>query len=191
MQLLQKTGGGVSNFPAGLPLSWHLVQVAFRPIPIPTPIPFPFILLQHSPTQRHPHNSFLLNQLRRLSIATEGVPHRGILVIATQSNRSKRVQRSLPYIVTSLLPYLSARIARLLLHCSSHGTPTPRPALPGKRPMARRDRTRHSRFAPLHRAAPGDEHRLRVPAGSGRAFYASPDSWGRSTLLDRNWFGPW
>ncbi len=78
----------------------------------------------------------------------------------------------------------------LLLHCSLHGTATPRPALPGKRPMARRDRARHPCLTTFHRAAPGDARRLRVPAGSGRAWFASPGSWGRSTLLDRNWFGP-
>jgi hypothetical protein len=56
-----------------------------------------------------------------------------------------------------------------LLHCFPHGTPTPRPTLPGKSPVARRDRARHSRFAAFHRAAPA----------------------GRSALLDRNWRRPW
>ncbi len=53
-----------------------------------------------------------------------------------------------------------------LLHYSTHGTPTPRPTLPRRSPLARRDCSRHSRFAAFHRAAPA----------------------GRSTLLDRNWF---
>src|SRR6266436_4718974 len=38
MQHLQKTGGGVSNFPARLPLSRRLPRLAFRPIPIPYPL---------------------------------------------------------------------------------------------------------------------------------------------------------
>src|SRR5712664_4431899 len=83
---------------------------------------------------------------------------------------------SRPYLVTSLLPYLSRRIARLLLHCSTHGSPTTRPTLPRRSPLARRDRTRHSRLPALHCA-----RRRR------RAFLASPDSSG-SALLDRNWF---
>src|SRR5882762_4404996 len=37
-------------------------------------IPCVFILLQHSPAQRHSNNSFPINQLRTLFIATEGVP---------------------------------------------------------------------------------------------------------------------
>ena len=83
----------------------------------------------------------------------------------------------LPYLVTSLLPYLPARLTCLLLHCSTHGSPTPRPTLPRRSPLARRDRARHSRLPALHCAA-----RRR------RAFLASPDSSG-SALLDRNWFG--
>src|SRR5882762_11186798 len=37
-------------------------------------IPCVFILLQHSPAQRHSNNSFPINQLRTLFVATEGVP---------------------------------------------------------------------------------------------------------------------
>jgi len=96
-------------------------RVSPYPYSLP-PIPFPFILLQGSPTQRHQHNSFLLNRLHTLSIATEGVPHRGILVIATQSNRSSRAQRPLPYIVTSLLPYLARRASRACQWSSVRGT---------------------------------------------------------------------
>src|SRR5712692_2316606 len=48
---------------------------------------------------------------------------------------------------------------------SPHGSPTTRPTLPRRSSLARRDRARHSRFAPFHRPAPA----------------------GRSTLLDRNW----
>ncbi len=62
---------------------------------------------------------------------------------------------------------------------STHGTPTPRPTLPRRSPLARRNRARHSRFAPFN-CAP----RWR------RAFFASPDSSG-STLLDRNRRRPW
>jgi|SRR5712664_3807528 len=54
-----------------------------------------------------------------------------------------------------------------LLHCSTHGSPTPRPTLPRRSPLARRDRARYSRFAAFHSAAPAR----------------------RSTLLDRNRFG--
>src|SRR5713226_6000798 len=82
-----------------------------------------------------------------------------------------------PYLVTSLLPYLPARLTCLLLHCSTHGSPTTRPTLSYRSPLARRDCARHPRFAALH-CAPCRR----------RAFFASPDSSG-STLLDRNWFG--
>ena len=71
-----------------------------------------------------------------------------------------------PYLVTSLLPYLWRRSPRRLLHCCTHGTPTPRPTLPRRSPLARRDCARHSRFRAFHRSA------------SAR----------RPTLLDRNWF---
>ena len=74
---------------------------------------------------------------------------------------------SLPrYLVTSLLRYLSARFARLLLHCSTHGSPTSRPTLPRRSPLARRDRARYSRLAAFH----------------------SSTSARRSALLDRNRF---
>ena len=53
----------------------------------------------------------------------------------------------------------------LLLHCSTHGSPTPRPTLPRRSSLARRNRARHSRLP---------------------AFYC-PASQGRQTLLDRNW----
>ena len=72
-----------------------------------------------------------------------------------------------PALFSSILRYLSARFARLLLHCSPHGTPTPRPTFPRRSSLARRDRARHPRLAAFHRSAPA----------------------GRSTLLDRNWFG--
>ena len=134
----------------------------------PTPYPLFFHTLVHSPTQRHWHNSFPVNQLRTLFIATEGVPlsphlgSRHSTPIVTLY-----VQRSfLPYLVTSLLRSISPRFARLLLHCSPHGSPTPRPTLPRRSPLARRDRTRHSRFTAFHGAA----------------------ATGRSALLDRNWF---
>src|SRR5712664_277410 len=77
----------------------------------------------------------------------------------------------LRYVLTSLLPYfllpyLSQRSPRRLLHCSIHGSPTPRSTFPRRSSLARRDRARHPRFAALHRAAPAR----------------------RSALLDRNWF---
>jgi len=50
-----------------------------------------------------------------------------------------------------------------------HGTPTPRPTLPRRSPLARGDCARHPRFATFHR----------------------PASQGRPRLLDRNWFGAW
>src|SRR6266446_2613086 len=56
-----------------------------------------------------------------------------------------------------------------LLHCFTHGSPTPRPTFPRRSPLARRDRACHSRFAAFH----------------------CPASQGRSALLDRNWFGAW
>ena len=152
----------------------------------PAPYPLCFHTLAHSPTQQHWHNSFPLNQLRTLFIATEGVPSHRILDLATRRQLSHYASNalffltSLPrYPVTCLLRYLSARFARLLLHCSPHGSPTPRPTLPRRSPLARGDCARHSRFAALH-CAP----RRR------RAFFASPDSSG-PTLLDRNWFGAW
>ncbi len=78
-----------------------------------------------------------------------------------------RVTRHWPrYLVTSLLPYLPARLTCLLLHCSTHGSPTTRPTLSYRSPLARRDCACHPRFAALHRSAPA-----RRPA-----------------LLDRNWF---
>ena len=133
------------------------------------PYPLFFHTLAHSPAQRHWHNSFPVNQLRTPFIATEGVPlsphlgSRHSTPIVTLD-----VRRSfLSYLVTSLLRYLSARFARLLLHCSTHGTPTPRPTFPRRSSLARRDRARHSGFAAFHCAAPA----------------------GRSALLDRNWFG--
>ena len=71
------------------------------------------------------------------------------------------------FFLTSLpLSYLSLRSPRRLLHCSIHGSPTPRPTFPRRSPLARRDRARHPRFTALHRAAPAR----------------------RSTLLDRNRF---
>src|SRR5882762_2608403 len=125
-----------------------------------TPYPLFFHSLAHSPTQRHRRNSFPVNQLRTLFIATEGVPP-GVPLSPHLGSRHSTpivtlyVQRSfLPYLVTSLLRSLSARFACLLLHCSPHGSPTPRPTLPCRSPLARRDRARHSRLAAFHRSAP-------------------------------------
>jgi hypothetical protein len=84
-------------------------------------------------------------------------------------NTGHESRLSFPYIITSLFRYLSARFARLLLHCSTHGSPTPRPTLPRRSPLARRDRARHSCFAAFHRPA--------FARGSA--------------LLDRNWCRPW
>ena len=71
----------------------------------PAPYPLCFHTLTHSPTQRHWHNSFPVNQLRTLFIATEGVPlsphlgSRHSTPIVTLY-----VQRS--FLPTSLPPYL-------------------------------------------------------------------------------------
>src|SRR5258708_10232162 len=64
---LTKIRGGVSNSPARLSL-----QAGTHPSPAPYPLCFH--TLAHSSTQRHWHNSFPVNQLRTLFIATEGVP---------------------------------------------------------------------------------------------------------------------
>ena len=64
-----------------------------------------------------------------------------------------------------------------LLHCSTHGTPTPRPTLPRRSSLARRDRARHSRFTAFLGAT-----RWR------RSTSASPASPERPALLDRNRF---
>ena len=66
--------------------------------------------------------------------------------------------------------------SRPLLHCSTHGTPTPRPTLSRRSPLARGDRARHSRFA----AFPGATRWRRSKS-------PNPAPEGRSTLLDRNW----
>src|SRR5882724_11513828 len=82
------------------------------------------------------------------------------------SHQSRPLQLSF---VTSLPPYFvaSRRASRLLLHCSAHGSSTPRPAFPLRSPLARRDRPRHSRLSAFHRAPPAgwptllDRNRLR------------------------------
>ena len=140
----------------------------------PAPYPLCFHTLTHSPTQRHWHNSFPVNQLRTLFIATEGVPlsphlgSRHSTPIVTLYVQRSFLPTSLPrYLLTSLLRSISARFARLLLHCSPHGSPTSRPTLPRRSPLARRDRARHPRFPAFHGAA----------------------ATRRSALLDRNRFG--
>src|SRR6267378_5808620 len=79
-----------------------------------------------------------------------------------------------PFFVTSLLSYIitsllcAARPSPRLLHCSTHGTPTPRPTLSRRSPLARRDRPRHPRFTAFHCPAPArrsallDRNRLRT-----------------------------
>src|SRR6266404_4110791 len=155
MQYLQKyvAGRGLQLSSEAVSPSWH------SPFPLP-PIPLFFYSLAHSPTQRHRRNSFPVNQLRTLFIATEGVPlspHLG-------SRHSTPIVTL--YVQRYLLRSLSARFAGLLLHCSPDGSPTPRPTLPCRSPLARRDRARHSCLAAFHRSAPAR----------------------RSALLDRNWF---
>ena len=108
------------------------------PFDVPTPIPA--------------HAQAIPNPLPRIPLPTD----HGLLItdhVATSG--------SLP----TFQPANEWSIASLL-HCFPHGTPTPRPTLPRRSPLARRDCSRHSRFAAFHRAA----------------------SAGRSTLLDRNWF---
>jgi hypothetical protein len=106
---------------------------------------------------------FQLSTVNLLSAALPRVTEHGSRNTAHQALVTAFV---FPYLVISLLRYLSARVTRPLLHCSTHGTPTPRPTLPRRSPLARRNRARHSRFAALHRPAPA----------------------GRRALLDRNWF---
>src|SRR5467141_441386 len=100
MQYLQKYVAG-----RGLQLSSEAVSPSLHsPFPLP-PIPLFFYSLAHSPTQRHRRNSFPVNQLRTLFIATEGVPlsphlgSRHSTPIVTLY-----VQRS--FLPTSLPPYL-------------------------------------------------------------------------------------
>src|SRR5216684_5259647 len=88
-------------------------------------------------------------------------------LLASRSSTGHGTRITSHVLVTSLLPYLSPRSPRRLLHCSIHGSPTPRPTFPRRSPLARRDRARHPRFTALHRAAPAR----------------------RSALLDRNWLG--
>jgi hypothetical protein len=71
MQHLQKTGGGPVMVNQLLP---SLCDSTFKRAHAQPSISFIFIFLRHAPTQRLPHNSFPINQLRTLSVATEGVP---------------------------------------------------------------------------------------------------------------------
>src|SRR6266481_2712804 len=148
MQHLQKTGGGVSNFPARLPLSRRLPRLAFRPIPIPYPL---------SPFLSYSCRALLHNGTSTTHFYSIGYTHfpsrrRVYPIEASWLSPRKATGRAVhsARFLTSLPPYfLTSRGAHRapLATLSPHGTATPRPALPGKRPMARRDRARHSRFA--------------------------------------------
>src|SRR5712671_6767283 len=74
-------------------------------------------------------------------------------------------QESHKLLVTSRIPRVTNHESLPLLHCCSHGSPTPRPTLSLRSSLARRDRARHSRLPAFH----------------------CPASQGRQTLLDRNW----
>src|SRR6266481_4806183 len=131
--------GGVPNFPARLSL-----QAGTHPFPYPlSPIPFVFtalrtLLRNGTCTTLFQSISYALFSSRR-----RVYPSHCILDLATRRQLSHCASSALFF--TSLLRYLSARFARLLLHCSPHGSPTPRPTLPRRSPLARRDRARYSR----------------------------------------------
>src|SRR5882762_2769610 len=149
MQHLQKYGGGVPNFSARLSL-----QAGTHPFPCPLSPLFSYSCALSYTTA--------LAQLFSSQSVTHSFHRDGGCTLSPHlgSRHSTPivtlyVQRSfLPYLVTSLLRSLSARFACLLLHCSPHGSPTPRPTLPCRSPLARRDRARHSRLAAFHRSAP-------------------------------------
>src|SRR5713101_8069767 len=143
MQHLQKYGEGSPTLQRGC-LSKRALT-----LPLP-PIPFVFILLRtllHNGTGTTLFQSIsyaLFSSRRRV------YPSHRILDLATRRQLSHCASSALFF--TSLLRYLSARFARLLLHCSPHGSPTPRPTLPRRSPLARRDRARYSRLAAFHRS---------------------------------------
>ena len=95
---------------------------------------------------------------RLLSANPQRAPRLSVILNSTNPNLAP---------VTSHRSRLTSHHPPTLLHCSTHGSPTPRPTLPRRSPLARRDRALHSRFAAFHGAAPAR----------------------RSTLLDRNRFG--
>src|SRR5882762_7348760 len=155
----------------GLQLSSEAVSPSgHSPFPLPL-IPFVFILLRtllHNGTGTTLFQSIsyaLFSSRRRV------YPSHRILDLATRRQLSHYASNALfflpRYLVTSLLRSISARFARLLLHCSPHGSPTPRPTFSRRSPLARRDRARYSRLATFNRSALAR----------------------RSALLDRNWFG--
>src|SRR6267378_6268235 len=166
MQHLQEHGGGVSNFPARLSL-----QAGTHPFPYPLSPLFSYSCALSYTTA--------LAQLFSSHSVTHSFHRDGGCTPLTASWISPldanchtvrpTLFSSLPrYLVTSLLRYLSARFARLLLHCSTHGSPTPRPTLPRRSPLARRDRARYSRLAAFHGPSPAgrpallDRNRLRT-----------------------------
>src|SRR5882762_9520854 len=131
------------------------------PFPLP-PIPFVFILLRTLL-----HNGTGTTLFQSISYALFSSRRRVYPLTASWiSPLDANCHTMRPTLFSSLLRYLSTRFARLLLHCSPHGSPTPRPTFSRRSPLARRDRARYSRLAAFHRSA-----RAR-----------------RSALLDRNRF---
>src|SRR6267378_8026823 len=118
----------------GLQLSSEAVSPSgHSPFPLP-PIPFVFIPLRtllHNSTGTtlfHSISYALFSSRRRV------YPSHRILDLATRRQLSHCTSNGLfflpRYLLTSLLRSISARFARLLLHCSPHGSPTSRPTLP-------------------------------------------------------------
>src|SRR2546428_37928 len=62
-------------------------------------------------------------------------------------------QESHKLLVTSRIPRVTNHESLPLLHCSTHGSPTPRPTLSLRSALARGDRARHSRLPAFHRPA--------------------------------------
>src|SRR6267378_6846018 len=119
--------------------SWH------SPFPLP-PIPFFFIVLRTLL-----HNGTGTTLFQSISYALFSSRRRVYPLTASwisPLDANCHALFFLPrYLVTSLLRSISARFARLLLHCSTNGTPTPRPTFSRRSPLARRDRARYSRLA--------------------------------------------
>src|SRR5882762_6110630 len=122
------------------------------PFPLP-PIPFVFILLRTLL-----HNGTGTTLFQSISYALFSSRRRVYPLTASwisPLDANCHALFFLPrYLVTSLLRSISARFARLLLHCSTNGTPTPRPTFSRRSPLARRNRARHPRFAAFHRSVP-------------------------------------
>src|SRR6266851_7672633 len=153
MQHLQKTGGG-----ARLWLTSSLLASAIRRSGVRTRRRFNALFIHSCRSlSKECLRTLLKSEGSALFLKTAGCM--GLLPIPELASLQ----------VTSHGPAPTLSGSPPLLHCCTHGTPTPRPTLPCRSPLARRDCARHSRFAAFHRSAPA-----RRPA-----------------LLDRNWCRPW